>query len=371
MLPDRWQSWGWAIRHEAAAIPDDTRALLFALHGLAGLAPRALTVRLLQPLAASRGDGTALSGEPIIMTVLSGLARRPRALGTACAMGAVLLGLSYLALAGAPGRYLIINASALVIGFALLALVGGGSVPRWTAGATIAAASGLLATAMLGAAVDGAARWVSLGGLSIQPSLVLLPVMITAFARDRSLAATLAIIAAAAAMALQPDRGAAGMLVLGLIPVAALSRDRHATLALTAGVVGFAATLVRADALPAVPYVDQILHTAFDVHIAAGVAVVGGAVLLLLPAVVGWRGAADDRAIFAALGAVWLAAIGAAALGNYPTPVVGYGGSAIIGYVLSLAALPARISSGAAAAETGPDQPPLTGPDRQLRLELA
>lgn len=30
----------------------------------------------------------------------------------------------------------------------------------------------------------------------------------------------------------------------------------------------------------------------------------------------------------------------AAALGNYPTPIVGYGGSAIMGYALSLLALP-------------------------------
>jgi hypothetical protein len=41
-------------------------------------------------------------------------------------------------------------------------------------------------------------------------------------------------------------------------------------------------------------------------------------------------------------GAVWMAAVLAAALGNYPTPVVGYGGSAIVGYLLSLGLLPAR-----------------------------
>jgi hypothetical protein len=31
----------------------------------------------------------------------------------------------------------------------------------------------------------------------------------------------------------------------------------------------------------------------------------------------------------------------AAALGNYPTPLVGYGGSAVLGYLLSVALLPA------------------------------
>jgi hypothetical protein len=44
----------------------------------------------------------------------------------------------------------------------------------------------------------------------------------------------------------------------------------------------------------------------------------------------------------AVFGAVWLAVIVAAALGNYPTPLVGYGGSAILGYLLSLLYLPPR-----------------------------
>ena len=39
-----------------------------------------------------------------------------------------------------------------------------------------------------------------------------------------------------------------------------------------------------------------------------------------------------------AFGAVWVAMIVAAAAGNYPTPLVGFGGSAIVGYLLSIAA---------------------------------
>jgi hypothetical protein len=46
-----------------------------------------------------------------------------------------------------------------------------------------------------------------------------------------------------------------------------------------------------------------------------------------------------------AFAAVWLAAICAAALDNYPTPVVGYSGAAVLGYVLSLAGLPRTASS--------------------------
>jgi hypothetical protein len=88
-----------------------------------------------------------------------------------------------------------------------------------------------------------------------------------------------------------------------------------------------------------VPHVDNILATSFEVHPAAGLAVLLGSMLLVLPAAVAWVRDPGERAVYAALGSVWLAAIAAAALGNYPTPVVGYGGSAIIGYILALAAL--------------------------------
>lgn len=87
--------------------------------------------------------------------------------------------------------------------------------------------------------------------------------------------------------------------------------------------------------------------------------------LLVVPSVIGWRRAEQSRAIYVAFGAVWFAAILAAALGNYPTPVVGYGGSAIIGYALSLLALPKFSSANALA--TAPkcgaiDEMPTDGP---------
>jgi hypothetical protein len=47
-------------------------------------------------------------------------------------------------------------------------------------------------------------------------------------------------------------------------------------------------------------------------------------------------------------GAAWLAVVAAAALGNYPTPLVGYGGSAILGYLISLIGLPPRAAAAAA-----------------------
>lgn len=302
------------------------------------------------------------------MNILESLIRSPRVLGILCAVGAVGLGLVYLAIAGAPMRYIGINVGALVIGLAMLALFRwtASADPRWTDGAIVAMAGALLATAVLGSDIAGAARWITVGGLSIQPSLMLLPVMLVAVAHRRSIPATAAIVVAAAAMALQPDRAMAAMLLLCFAALAVIRRDGHVVVALAAGAAGLAVTLARADTLPAVPFVDQIVYSSFDIHAGAGLAVLGGMAALLIPAVVGWFGDAENRATYVAFGAVWLAAIMAAVAGNYPTPIVGYGGSAIIGYALSLLALPGRARQNARAISRAAGETQGSPPHRHL-----
>lgn len=363
VLPPALQPWGWAVRYEAASIQDDTKALLFTLDSLSGLLPRAIAAHLLHPFAER---STA-------MNLLDATTRRPRALGVLCAIGAALLGIVYMVIAGAPLRYLEINIGALGIGLSMLGMLGHAATAdrRWADAAIVTMAGALLATALLGAEVDGAARWVNLGGLAIQPSLILLPVLLVTFARTRNATATTGIVIAALAMAFQPDRAMAGMLVLCVAILTVIRRDRHTVIAFAAGVAAFAATLMRADTLPAAPYVDQILFSSFDVHAGAGLAVWGGAALMLVPGFVGFSRDPHNRAVYAAFGAAWFAAIVAAALGNYPTPVVGYGGSAIIGYVLSLFALP-KLTAGPARMGTRTDDPADRSPsDLGLFVALA
>lgn len=372
-LPPSLHSWGWAVRCETAGIPDDTKALLFALDSACGLIPRAIASHLLQPFASLTSEGASFSEGSILMTNIDAMMRRPGALGIACAVGAVVLGLAYMLIAGAPTRYLGVNVGALAIGLTMLALLGR-TVPlgrQWAGGVTIAMAGALLATAFAGTDVEGISRWVRLGGFAIQPSLILLPVMVVAFSRNRSVSATAGIVIAAAAIALQPDRAMAGMLVLGLGTLALICRDRPSIVALIASIAGFAVTLARADPLSAAPHVEQILYSSFDVHAGAGVAVLGGLVLLLVPAIVGWWRDADNRVTYAAFGAVWFAAILAATLGNYPTPIVGYGGSAIIGYALSLLPLPKLAGVGADTVAHPRSEADSVLPDRHLIVGLA
>ncbi|MDP8913261.1 MAG: hypothetical protein M3N39_06770, partial [Pseudomonadota bacterium] len=281
------------------------------------------------------------------------------------------LGLFYLASAGAPSRYLAMNGAAFLIGFAALAVADrlANAFSAWRPVVVLGSAAALVATSLLGQQLEGVARWVRVGSLSVQPSLILLPIMILAFARARSWLSTAGIVAAAAGLAIQPDRAMGGVLAAGLIALAVLRPDRMTFTAAAAAVAGFAVTLVRPDQLPAAsPYVDQILYSAFDVHFLAGVSVLGGSVLLVAPAIAGWVRDTADRTVYAVLGVTWLMTILAAALGNYPTPLVGYGGSAIIGYLLCLVALPktAVISSGDKPYEVSDAEKPRAG-DQNFR----
>jgi len=282
---------------------------------------------------------------------------RPRLLAGLCAAGATGLGLAWMAAAGAPLRYLAVNLIALLLGFLAVVVLGRvGDVRRGIVDLMLAAL--LLLTALAGVSADGVTRWVPVGGVMLQPGLVLLPILALRFARTRNGLSTLAILLAALALALQPDRATAGALAAAMAVLAIFRPDRYVLIALAAAGAAFAATLLRADPSPAVPFVDQIFFTSFGIHPLAGLAVAAGAALLLVPAAVGLAGSAETRAAYGVFGAVWLAVILAALLGNYPTPLVGYGGSAILGYLVSLLGLPSRAETEAAGRDRvarGPD----------------
>jgi hypothetical protein len=235
-----------------------------------------------------------------------------------------------------------------VMGLAVFALLRvSGQAPRLPGGVAVALGGLLLATALFGVSVEGASRWVRIGGLSLQISLIVMPAMLVAFAQSRDLLATIGVLLTAVALAVQPDRAMAGVLLGSLLVLGLFRKDRWVVSTIVVAGAAFAITLIRPDSLPAVPYVDRILYTAFEVHAMAGVAVVGGALLLIVPAFAGLKLDPKSRDVYAVFGTVWLSMVAAAALGNYPTPLVGYGGSAILGYAFSLSFMPGRAASSA------------------------
>jgi hypothetical protein len=336
ILPARLRDWGRAMVGELAAIERPGAALAFALGCLAGALRHAVSPHLLHPSPALEGSSVMHPG--------SSLLSHPRRLAALCAIGATGLGLAYMIAAGAPLSYLATNAAALAIGLlAVGVLAEAGRLWRIAGGAVgVALACLILLTSLFGVSADGVTRWISAGGILLQPGLFLVPVVALGFARARSAASLLAVPIASLALALQPDRAMAGALAAGMAALALARPERWVLVALGAALAAFTATLVRADASPAMPFVDQVFTSSFAVHPLAGFAVLGGAALMLVPAIAGYIRDPGNRHIYAVFGALWLAVILAAALGNYPTPLVGYSGSAILGYLLSLLGLPRR-----------------------------
>jgi hypothetical protein len=345
------------MRHELSEIPDDSAGLRFAAGCLRATIGLAIAARWHAMRAGARSILRPFTPSTWSFVAMHDLSR-PRSIGLFCGVIAVAMGLAYMLAAGAPSRLVLVNLGALVLGAA--AWLGLGRAARSQPGAVgpliLAMAVALLLTAWFGAASDGASRWVTIGPLALQTSLILLPAMIILYSRRPDAIGTAGMTIAALALALQPDRGMAGALAAGLGAFALARPDRLAIIAAAAAIASFCGTLLMPDRLPAMPYVDSVLYTAFDLHPLAGSAVLFGTAALLVPALLcGWRGA-DERPILLAFGACWAGIVLAAALGHYPTPLVGYGGSAVLGYLLSVALLPseARLARAGGMARAAP-----------------
>jgi hypothetical protein len=356
ILPPSLRHWGMAMRHELDVAGRGGAACRFSLGCVASAVRAAAAYHAAALMRGAAGAGIG------VMRGSNDMMNEPRHLVFASAAGATLIGLAQLALAGAPLRYLAINAAALVIGVALVGIVTIAARAGRAAHLVAAVAPGLvlLATSQFGVSIDGAARWIGIAGVQIQPSMVLMPALAIHFAATRDRLRALGIMLAAAGLALQPDRAMAGALAAGMVALALVRPERVVLAAAAAALAGFVVALAQPDHLPAMRHVEQVLFSSFAVHPLAGVAVVLAMLLMIAPAWIGYRRDRASAAPWLVFGAIWLGVIVAAALGNYPTPLVGYGGSAIIGYVLGLAALPRQaVPTGSArhdaAADTAAD----------------
>ena len=110
--------------------------------------------------------------------------------------------------AGAPSYYMLVNIAALGVGSLAAWLIGRAPAhnPHGAGIFTVAVAMVLLGTALLGPRVDGASRWIRIAGISFQPSLLLVPVVMLLVVRNRHWLSSVGLLLVGAALALQPDR---------------------------------------------------------------------------------------------------------------------------------------------------------------------
>ena len=275
---------------------------------------------------------------------------------------AVLLGCALLILLGAPARMPMMNFAALLIGLAGARILrfGQGADARFADAAILAAAVVLPATALLGPQADGVARWLVVAGVTVQPGLILVPLIAIGLAARPNGWRAAAVAIAALGTALQPDLGTAAMLACGTAAAAVTTRSRVAGFAALLALAGAAAAWARAVALPPVPFVEQVLPAAMQAGLATAVLALAGIIAMFVPA--GLAPGGLRRGTNGACAAVWLAGLAAALIGPYPTPVIGFGGSAILGYLLSVGMLTREPQASAAIAGQAPgDREPDNG----------
>ena len=340
MQVDASKEWGRAIRNEAAGITDDGEALQFSLQAFVGMLPFTLSSRLLAIWAALRTSH--LIGSQAQTLQLGNTGIKPRGIAIACGTTAVLLGSVYLLGARAPKTYIAVNLCALLVGISSFAFAGRfGPTDRRSISLGMLLLGILLLWSMsIGISVDGMTRWLSIGPLVIQPSLMVLPPMMVAYARNPSATSIAAVLITVATLAMQPDKTMLAAAALSVLSTA-IARRSAATAGTAILAIG-AAVHARSQPceLRGAPFVDDVLYSSFETHIWLGIAVWVGCALIVLPALVGWWRDRAQRPAYLAFGATWMGVVLSAVTGNSPTPLVGYGGSAIVGYFLSVAALP-------------------------------
>lgn len=325
LAPEHRKSWAQAMTAEISVIEDNREAIAFTL----GCIIACCRFRLESNRSPAKTGNSNVKDRFVILTFASGVV-------------AGLIGLAYLLVSGAPLTMVIVNGGAIVVGIFLalslrLAARANDHVITMTAliGAFI-----LFGTAIFGYAIEDARRWLLIGPFFIQTSLILLPLIAICFARVQNFWTALAVVVAAFAMAGQPDRAMAAMLFVAVVIVGLMRPNRLTVSASVFCTMTFSTTLLVPDRLPAVPFVDHILWTAFDIDLWVGLALWTGCLLLVGPILFVRK--AKRTILHYVFASCWLTLITAAAMGAYPTPIVGYGASAIIGYFLSLTFLQSK-----------------------------
>lgn len=261
----------------------------------------------------------------------------PSTIILACGLGAAALGGLYLALARAPSTYLLVNGGAGLLG-GLLVLASRAPILRKTGFDTavwgIVSAVVLLLTALFGTDIESARRWLAIGPLQIQPGLIVVPAIALMLARKSTLPMGLSIGLISLALALQPDRAIAGALAAGLFGLLVWRRDAVTIFSALFASLAFVGTLIRPDELPAVTHVEGVYQAAFESGGVASLIVVLGTIVLVAPAGLALSARRDLKPAGTVFGLTWLSLIIAALVGNYPTPLLGYGSSSIVGYLL-------------------------------------
>lgn len=262
-----------------------------------------------------------------------------------------LVSLMAMRVAGAPSGSLAIQAGAFVLA-ALLAMPRRTAAlvdsvdARWVMGAILMSAGAVL---FAGVEIDGARRWLRVGPVLLHPASLFGSVLLLALARAAgNLACAVLAAAAIACFGIGNDGAASLAFALGLAGLLGARREHWKTLLPLCMLAWCLAAWgwTRPDSLAPVPYVEEIVSRAWMGSRLVGAAAALALAMLPLLFVLAALNAHDarQRGAACALAGFWIGLVLAGLAGNYPIPVIGYGASPVIGWVLALRLVSSRLA---------------------------
>lgn len=263
--------------------------------------------------------------------------RRQTAFAFILAFAVIAAGLGFTANAGAPPALVMAQGAVGLVALVIGALVERLAPDPGSRGAVIAVVVALmsLAATFFDPGLEGVHRWISLGPVAIQPAAIALPIIVWfAASRPEGWLGAAVMIAGAVLCAAQPDSQASGALVAATGVLVLLAPRRLTWLvALGIGVIGW---IVSTSAPPLAPvaYVEGVLRAAWSAGPLLGLLVVLALVAVPATFLIVGRGRQDR--LGGAMMALWLVFCSYSLTGLYPTPVIGFGLSWVLGFGISL-----------------------------------
>jgi hypothetical protein len=278
--------------------------------------------------------------------------------GFAGLAGATLGGLAFMELGGAPPHYPAVNAAALGLGggvFLLVSRAGGNGIGRGPALAIVMLSLVLFGASLAGPEVDGVHRWLRIGPLSLHAGMLVMPTLAVLLPRCDSRIAFSAVSISAVLAAIQPDTASA-LAVAALAAGAFLgARNRWNLAAALVATIGFGVTCLQRGDLQTVRFVESVVRDAVAMHPLVGSALAALAILAIGAPMRAMPVAREFRAAHFAWAGCLSGYFLASLIGPYPTPLIGYGASPIIGFAIGLALLKTRASASAHTVEDCPN----------------
>lgn len=248
-----------------------------------------------------------------------------------------LAGLAFLALGGAPSRYVLVNAGALVLAIALALLARRPAKPSMRRALAFALTRLFPIPLVIGPEIDGIARWLSFGGLSLHVGYLVIPAIAVLAAEDPD-HLPLSIVLAMLIASRQPDLASALALLFGALGGVIALRNRWWFLACVAGLAAvFGASL--GPNLPPQRFVENVLQDVWQTSPAFAL-IMALSLSVSIAQVIRTPGAAAAPRY--ALAGTLIGFVLAALAGNYPYPFIGYGAASLLGFGLALGFLRMR-----------------------------